>query len=42
MHTSRASLDRLLDQDDTSVTLTTLTSAANALGQRIHLGLVPV
>lgn len=41
MHTSRASLNRLLDEDDTSLTLTTLASAANALGQKIHVGLVP-
>ena len=32
MHTSRASKkNRLLDEEDTSLTLTTLTSAANAL-----------
>ncbi len=41
MHTSRASLNRLLDEDDTSLTLTTLASAANVLGQKIHVGLVP-
>ena len=41
MHTSRASLNRLLDEDDTSLTLTTLASAANALGQKIHVGRVP-
>lgn len=41
MHTSRASLNRLLDEDDTSLTLTTLASAANALGQKIYVGLVP-
>lgn len=29
MHTSRASLNRLLDEEDTSLTLTTLASAAN-------------
>ncbi|MCB1658812.1 MAG: XRE family transcriptional regulator [Pseudomonadales bacterium] len=38
MHTSRASLNRLLDEEDTSLTLTTLTSAANALGKQIKLG----
>jgi len=41
MHTSRASLNRLLDEEDTSLTLTTLASAANALGQKLHVGLVP-
>jgi antitoxin HicB len=42
MHTSRASLNRLLDEDDTSLTLTTLTSAANALGKQIKIELVPL
>lgn len=42
MHTSRASLNRLLDEEDTSLTLTTLASAANALGQKIRMELVPV
>lgn len=42
MHTSRASLNRLLDEEDTSLTLTTLASAANALGQKIRVELVPV
>jgi DNA-binding Xre family transcriptional regulator len=32
MHTSRAALNRLLDATDTSLTLTTLASAAAALG----------
>lgn len=40
MHTSRASLNRLLDEEDTSLTLTTLASAANALGKKIHVELV--
>ena len=35
MRTSRASLNRLLDGNDTSLTLTTLAGAAAALGQRI-------
>ena len=39
MHTSRASLNRLLDEEDTSLTLTTLTSAANALGKQIKIEL---
>lgn len=41
MQTSRASLNRLLDEQDTSLTLTTLASAANALGKKIHVELVP-
>lgn len=40
MHTSRAALNRLLDGTDTSLTLTTLASAASALGKRISLELV--
>jgi hypothetical protein len=39
MHTSRAALNRLLDEKDTSLTLTTLASAAVALGKRIDLQL---
>jgi antitoxin HicB len=35
MRTSRASLNHLLDESDTSLTLTTLAGAAAALGQRI-------
>lgn len=42
MHTSRAALNRLLDEEDTSLTLTTLASAAAALGKRIRVELVPV
>lgn len=40
MHTSRAALNRLLDETDTSLTLTTLASAAAALGKtfRFELG----
>jgi len=34
MHTSRASLNRLLDENDASLTLTTLASAAAALGEK--------
>jgi DNA-binding Xre family transcriptional regulator len=41
MRTSRASLNRLLDENDTSVTLTTLAGAAAALGRRIKLELAP-
>jgi len=39
MRTSRAALNRLLDETDPSLTLTTLASAANALGRRISLRL---
>jgi predicted XRE-type DNA-binding protein len=41
MHTSRASLNRLLDTEDTSLTLTTLAAAATALGKKISLQLDP-
>ena len=41
MHTSRASLNRLLDENDTSLTLATLAGAAAALGRRIKLELAP-
>ena len=34
MHNSRASLNRLLDENDASLTLTTLASAAAALGKK--------
>lgn len=40
MKTSRAAVDRLLDPDNQSVTLLTLTRAASALGQRVEIGLV--
>lgn len=40
MHTSRAALNRLLDETDTSLTLTTLTSAAKALGKTCGLSLL--
>ncbi len=41
MRTSRAALDRLLDPTNTSVTLTTLTRAAYALGRKVKIELVP-
>ena len=41
MHTSRASLNRLLDENDASLTLTTLASAAAALGKKVNLQLSP-
>ena len=40
MHTSRAALNRLLDENDTSQTLTTLASAAAALGKKVKLELL--
>ena len=39
MNTSRASLDRLLNPSNDSVTLATLTKAANVLGKRLVLQL---
>jgi predicted XRE-type DNA-binding protein len=39
MRTSRAALNRLLDEEDTSMTLMTLASAAVALGKTIKLEL---
>ena len=39
MHTSRAALDRLLDETDPSLTLTTLASAASALGKKVNIKL---
>ena len=39
MNTSRAALNRLLDQNDTSLTLTTLASAANAFGKKLRFEL---
>ncbi|MBE0472217.1 MAG: XRE family transcriptional regulator [Methyloprofundus sp.] len=39
MHTSRAALNRLLDEQDTSLTLTTLSGAANALGKTLRIEL---
>ncbi len=41
MHTSRAALNRLLDEEDSSLTLTTLASAAAALGKTVSLHLAP-
>ena len=40
MHTSRASLDRLLDPDNDAVTLTTLQKAAIVVGRQVRLELV--
>ncbi|MGV8842906.1 MAG: Fis family transcriptional regulator [Pseudomonas sp.] len=40
MQTSRTVVDRVLDQNDTGMTLATLASAARALGQRVEVRLV--
>jgi predicted XRE-type DNA-binding protein len=39
MHTSRAQLDRLLDPENSSVTLATLAKAAAVLGKKLHVTL---
>jgi DNA-binding transcriptional regulator YiaG len=40
MHTSRASLDRLLDPENGAVTLSTLQKAAIVVGRQVRLELV--
>jgi antitoxin HicB len=40
MQTSRAQLDRLLDPDNESVTLGTLTRAAHAVGRKLRMELI--
>jgi len=40
MHTSRAALNRLLDESDSSLTLTTLAGVAKALGKGLRVELV--
>jgi antitoxin HicB len=40
MHTSRASLDRLLDPENDAVTLSTLQKAATVVGRQVRLELV--
>ena len=40
MDTSRSQLDRLLDPDNNSVTLETLTRAARAVGRQVKVELV--
>lgn len=40
MNTSRASLDRFLDPENTSVTLNTMVNAAQAVGRRLRIELV--
>lgn len=37
MHTSRSQLDRLLDPENTNVSLKTLVSTANAMGKHVEL-----
>ncbi len=37
MNTSRAALDRLLDEDDTGLTLVTLVRAVNVLGKKLTI-----
>jgi antitoxin HicB len=38
--TSRAAIDRLLDPQNTSITLHTLDKAARAIGKKLHLSLI--
>jgi antitoxin HicB len=40
MNTSRAALDRLLNPDNSSVTLQTLERAASVLGKRVQINLI--
>ncbi|MEO6970404.1 MAG: helix-turn-helix domain-containing protein [Chthoniobacterales bacterium] len=42
MRTSRAALHRLLDPENTSVTLATINRAARSLGRKVKIELVPV
>lgn len=42
MSTSRAALDRLLDPENTSITLSTMQKAAKVLGKRVEIELVDV
>ena len=37
MNTSRSALDRLLDPNNTAITLHTLERAAQAIGKRLHI-----
>ncbi len=41
MRTSRAAINRVLDPDNTSVTLTTLSKVAKSLGRKLKIELVP-
>lgn len=40
MHTSRSALDRLLDPNNTSVTLSTLVKAVHIIGKKLHVSLI--
>jgi DNA-binding Xre family transcriptional regulator len=40
MHTSRAALNRLLDENNPAVTLSTITKATHALGRQVQLVVV--
>jgi antitoxin HicB len=42
LHTSRSQLDRLLDPENVSVTLDTITRAARALGKRVIIRVADV
>ena len=39
MQTSRSALDRLLDPNNTSITLSTLAKAAHIIGKKLHVSL---
>jgi len=41
MYTSRAAVHRLLDPENTSITLATLNRAAHSLGRKLKIELVP-
>ena len=40
MHTSRAVVNRLLNPDNSSLTLNTLEAASNALGKKLNISIV--
>ena len=42
MRTSRAAIHRLLDPENTSITLATLNRAAHSLGRKVKIELVPL
>lgn len=41
MRTSRAAINRILDPENTSVTLTTLNKVARSLGRKLKIELIP-
>ena len=41
METSRAALDRLLDPENTSITLKTMQKAAAIIGKKLYISLMP-